>query len=75
MHAIAEPITLTEQEIVAITGYHRPAYQLARLKEMNIPAHRRPDNTVMVLRVYVTTRPTAPTPPEQPEPKLRLIRK
>lgn len=69
------PITLTEQEVVAITGYHRPAFQLRRLQEMGIPAHRRPDNTVMVLRVYATTRPTAAAAPAQPEPKLRLIRK
>ncbi|QBP75366.1 DUF4224 domain-containing protein [Herbaspirillum huttiense] len=75
MQAIAEPITLTEQEVVAVTGYHRPAYQLARLKEMGIPAHRRPDNTIMVLRVYVTTRPEAAAAPEKQEPKLRLIRK
>ena len=75
MHAIAEPITLTEEEIVAITGYHRAAYQLARLKEMGIPAHRRPDNTVVVLRVYATTRPAAEAVPEKQEPQLRLIRK
>jgi hypothetical protein len=75
MHAISEPITLTEQEVVAVTGYQRPAYQLAKLKEMGIPAHRRPDNTIMVLRMYVTTRPTTAAAPDQPEPKLRLIRK
>ena len=75
MQAVAEPITLSEEEVVAITGYHRPKFQLQRLQEMSIPAHRRPDNTVMVLRVYATTRPAAPAAPEKQEPKLRLIRK
>ncbi|QDD62683.1 DUF4224 domain-containing protein (plasmid) [Herbaspirillum seropedicae] len=75
MQAIAQPITLTEEEVVAITGYHRAAFQLRRLEEMGIPAHRRPDNTVMVLRVYATTRPAAEAAPEKQEPKLRLIRK
>ncbi|MRT27597.1 DUF4224 domain-containing protein [Herbaspirillum sp. CAH-3] len=75
MNAVLDPITLTEQEVVAITGYHRPAFQLRRLQEMGIPAHRRPDNTIMVLRVYVTTRPEAAAAPEKQEPKLRLIRK
>lgn len=75
MHTATEPITLTEAEVVAITGYHRPKFQLQRLQEMGIPAHRRPDNTVMVLRVYATTRPAAAAAPEKQEPKLRLIRK
>lgn len=75
MHTLAAPITLSEDEVVTITGYHRPAFQLRRLKEMGIPAHRRPDNTVVVLRVYATTRPAAETAPEKQEPKLRLIRK
>lgn len=75
MHNLTEPITLTEDEVVAITGYQRPKFQLQRLEQMGIPAHRRPDNTVMVLRVYATTRPTSAAAPAQPEPKLRLIRK
>nr|WP_198982705.1 DUF4224 domain-containing protein [Herbaspirillum sp. ASV7] len=68
-------LTLTEEEIFEITGYRRPSAQLRALEEMGIPARRRPDNTVMVLRVYVTTRPDADAVPPIPEPKLRVIRK
>ncbi|WDZ97931.1 DUF4224 domain-containing protein [Herbaspirillum sp. WKF16] len=75
MIAVRSDLTLSEAEIIEITGYHRPKFQLQRLQEMGIPAHRRPDNTVMVLRVYATTRPATAAAPEKQEPKLRLIRK
>lgn len=65
----AQPITLTDEEIKDLTGYSRPAYQLRVLDEMHIPARRRPDNTVMVLRMHCTT---LPAPAADERPKLNL---
>ena len=47
-------ITLSADEIADITHYKRPAEQLRLLLKMGIPASRRPDNTVCVLRMHVT---------------------
>ena len=52
----AQPITLTDQEIKELTGYSRTAYQLRVLAELHIPARKRPDNSVLVLRMDCTSR-------------------
>lgn len=52
-------LVLSPDEIFAITHRVRQAEQLKELEAMGIPAHhRKHDNSVCVLRMYVTTRPT-----------------
>lgn len=68
-------ITLTDQEIEGITHYKRPKEQLEALKALGIPAKlRRADNTVCVLRMYVTV-PTAAPAAANDEPKLKSSQK
>jgi hypothetical protein len=58
-------LALTEDEIVELTHYRRPAEQLRKLKEMGVPATRLRDNTVRVLRMHLvhpTAMPAAPAP-------------
>jgi len=52
MNAAPEDLALSEAEVKALTGYTRPAYQLKMLKGLGIPARKRPDNTVLVLRMH-----------------------
>lgn len=47
--------TLSPEEIYKITHCKRAKEQLRELARMRIPATRRVDNTVCVLRMYVTT--------------------
>lgn len=49
-----EELTLSNQEIYAITHCKRAKEQLRELARMRIPATRRIDNTVCVLRMHVT---------------------
>lgn len=51
----AQPIALTDDELRELTGYSRPAYQIRILKALGIPARRRPDNSVLVMRMHCTT--------------------
>jgi hypothetical protein len=46
--------TLSPEEIYKITHCKRAKEQLRELARMRIPATRRVDNTVCVLRMYVT---------------------
>lgn len=55
------PIALTEAELKELTGYSRPAYQMKVLKALGIPARRRPDNTVLVLRMDCISRSAKPS--------------
>lgn len=48
-------IELSEAEIKRITGYSRPAYQIKVLRGLGIPARKRPDNSVLVLRMHCTS--------------------
>jgi hypothetical protein len=64
----AQPIMLTDQEIKDLTGYCRPAYQMKVLKSLGIPVRRRPDNTLIVLRMDCTARNAQPAN----EPKLNF---
>jgi hypothetical protein len=59
--------TLTPEEIYEITHYKRPAEQLRELAELGIPARRRHDNTVCVLRVHYQQQK-----PADQRPKLKL---
>lgn len=51
----AQPIALSDDEIKELTGYARPKYQMRVLAELHIPARKRPDNSVLVLRMHCTT--------------------
>jgi hypothetical protein len=55
MSAAVDELALPEAEIRELTGYSRPAYQLKVLKALGIPARRRPDNSVLVLRMHLRT--------------------
>lgn len=61
---MSENLVLTREEIEAITHRKRPLEQLKDLLALGIPATRRHDNTVCVLRVDVTTRRAAANAPE-----------
>lgn len=65
-------LALSEDEIHKITGYARPTKQLEVLASLGVPARRRPDNSVLVLRMHLVHPATVSA---QPEPKLKLIRK
>lgn len=64
-------LALSQEEITAITGYARATYQMRVLKELGIPARRRPDNTVLVLRMHLV-HPT--TTLAKPAPRLKSAR-
>ncbi|MDB5777543.1 MAG: hypothetical protein JWP38_3676 [Herbaspirillum sp.] len=68
----SQPITLTDEEIKELTGYARPAYQLRVLKELGIQARKRPDNSVLVLRMHCMMPAVTAA---NDAPKLRPIRK
>lgn len=61
---------LSPQEIYDLTHYRRPAEQIRELAAMGVPARRRHDNTVCVLRADVR-KPS--TKPEPPRPQLRPL--
>ena len=70
-----EELTLSNEEIYAITHYKLPKKQLAALRSMGIPAQlRRIDNTVCVLRAYVRNPSSAPTAASSPGPKRKSAR-
>ena len=60
---------LTPDEIYELTHYRRPKEQLRALTELGIPARRRHDNTICVLRMHLAQPPTKPEPPR---PRLKL---
>jgi len=78
MAAVLEPpLELTGDEIARITGYRRATKQLDVLASLGIPARRRPDNSVLVLRMHCIY-PTSAAPAAQPpanEPQLKAIRR
>lgn len=65
-------LALSDIEIHEITGYARPTKQLEVLKSLGIPARRRPDNSVLVLRMHMVHPATVAA---ADEPKLKPIRK
>lgn len=46
-------ICLTPAEIIEVTGYRRGADQLAYFRALGIPAHRRPDGSVSVVKQHL----------------------
>jgi hypothetical protein len=49
---MSQPITLTPEELVEITGYQRSAEQLKWFRALGVPARRRADGTVSVGREH-----------------------
>lgn len=49
---MSQPITLTPEELVQITGYQRAAEQLKWFHALGVPAKRRADGTVSVAREH-----------------------
>ncbi|MFM0218235.1 DUF4224 domain-containing protein [Paraburkholderia caledonica] len=68
-----QQIDLTEEEIVRMTGYRRPGKQIETLKSLGIPARRRPDNSVLVMRVHCIYPVGAPERAANDRPKLKSI--
>lgn len=70
-----EELTLSSDEIYAITHYKLPKKQLAALQALGIPAQlRRIDNTVCVLRAYVKNPGGAQPPTALAGPKRKSAR-
>jgi hypothetical protein len=67
------PLDLTYEEIKKITGYSRADCQLRVLEELHIPARRRRDNSVLVMRMHCQYPTTAPMPADAP--RLKSARK
>lgn len=63
------PPALTEDEIYDLTHYRRAAEQLRELAALGIPARRRRDNTICVLRMHLQ-HPIKPLEPARPQLKL-----
>ncbi|MPW16961.1 DUF4224 domain-containing protein [Paraburkholderia sp. CNPSo 3157] len=68
-----QPLELTETEIVRMTGYKRPTKQIESLKSLGIPARKRPDNSVLVLRVHCLYPIASPERIAADKPKLKPI--
>lgn len=66
-------LTLTPEEIYSLTHRKRAAEQLRELAKLRIPAARRIDNTVCVLRMHVTMLGTHTA--AAPEPQLKSARR
>lgn len=64
-----QDLVLSPAEIVSITHRKRPVEQLRDLLALGIPAKRRHDNTICVLRADVTTRRAANAPEARPQRK------
>lgn len=69
MSAVVDQLALTDDEVHELTGYARPTKQLEVLKSLGIPARRRPDNSVLVLRMHLQ-HPVARMAAEPPKLKL-----
>lgn len=70
---LEQPLELTEQEIIRMTGYRQAIKQVETLTALGIPARKRPDNTVLVLRVHCLY-PVAPVEtPARDRPRLKPV--
>ncbi|MFP3644996.1 DUF4224 domain-containing protein [Paraburkholderia sp. SIMBA_054] len=56
-----------------MTGYRRPGKQMETLKSLGIPARKRPDNSVLVLRVHCMYPVASPERAAADKPKLKPI--
>lgn len=59
---------LSAEELVELTQRHKPAYQARVLDHMGIPYRKRPDRSLVVLRIHVET----VSPKESHRPRLRI---
>lgn len=76
MQDLKKDLVLAPEEIAEITHYTRTADQLKFLRKMGIPAtHREHDNSVCVLRMYVTVPPVGTVPAANDGPQLKSSRK
>lgn len=50
---MTQPLTLTPEELVEITGYVRPSAQARALRAIGIEHRIRPDGRLLVLRSHV----------------------
>jgi hypothetical protein len=72
MAAVLEvPLELTEGELERITGYKRPSKQIEVLKAFGIPARRRPDNSVLVMRMHCIAPTQIINFPAKREPRVK----
>jgi hypothetical protein len=72
---VRQPITLTAEELVEVTGYQRAAEQLKWFKALGVPAKRRADGTVSVAREHYLSigKPAAAeidSTPARPRPRV-----
>ena len=70
-------LALSPEEIYSLTHCKRAKEQLRELERMRIPATRRVDNTVCVLRMYVTVPGSLPGAgsPANDGPQLKSARR
>lgn len=72
MAAVLEsPLELTDTELERITGYRRPSKQMEVLKSLGIPARRRPDNSVLVMRMHCIAPAQIVNFPVKREPRVK----
>jgi hypothetical protein len=67
-------LVLSVDEIVKITHRKRPVEQLRDLIALGIPAVRRHDNTICVLRADVTTRRQSVDNVPEPRPQRKSVK-
>lgn len=72
----AQPSTLTlsEAEVIDITGKRRQTEQMNVLKALGIPSRRRYDNSVLVLRMHCVHSGRVAAN-DEPAPKLKKYKK
>jgi hypothetical protein len=69
---VTQPLTLTPEELVEITGYTRGAEQLKWFRALGVPAKRRADGSVSVAREhYLRAGTKAPKAEIESRPRLR----
>jgi len=72
---LSQPITLTPEELVEITGYQRAAEQLKWFRALGVPAKRRADGTVSVAREHYLRHGTKAAPTVESSPRLQSDRR
>lgn len=68
-------LTLSQEEIVEVTGFKIPSKQIRFLKEIGIDAKKRRDNTVFVNRFAYMAAANPKPPSQEPAPKLKSIKR
>jgi len=68
-------LTLSQEEIIEVTGFKLASKQIAFFKEIGIDAKRRRDNTVFVNRFAYMAAANARAPEQAAAPKLKSMRR